>query len=78
MNVMEASESGTGERTARETLAALERWSAFGGVWRVLDSDARSASVSLRRCDGGEEVERLVTEDAVVLEYLAAHPSSAD
>lgn len=59
-----------------DPLAALERWESFGGVWRVLASDDRAATVSLCRCDGGEEVERLTVRDGAARAYLAAHPSS--
>ncbi|GAA1144768.1 hypothetical protein [Ornithinicoccus hortensis] len=59
-----------------DPLAALDRWSAFGGVWRVLASDGDVATVSLCRCDGGEEVERLVVRDPRALAHLATHPSS--
>lgn len=59
-----------------DALAALGRWSDFGGVWRVLASDDSVATVALCRCDGGEEVERLVVRDPAALAHLAAHPSS--
>jgi hypothetical protein len=55
---------------------ALERWETFGGVWRVLALDDRSAMVSMCRCDGGEEVQRLTTHDPDLVAYLADHPES--
>lgn len=61
------------QSTDRDT---LERWEAFGGVWRVLASDGSAATVSLCRCDGGEEVERLTTTDPALVAYLAEHPES--
>lgn len=60
-----------------DPLATLERWSAFGGVWRVVASNGSVATVSLCRCDGGEEVDRLVVREPRTLAYLATHPSSA-
>lgn len=59
--------------TDRET---LERWADFGGVWRVLAADEQAATVSLCRCDGGEEVQRLTTQDPDVVAWLAEHPES--
>jgi len=60
--------------TDRET---LQRWEDFGGVWRVLASDDRTATVSMCRCDGGEEVQRLTTQDAALVAWLAEHPESS-
>lgn len=57
----------------RET---LERWAQFGGVWRVVALDDRAATVSMRRCDGGEEIQRLTTQDAALVAWLAQHPES--
>lgn len=56
---------------AAAMLASLERWEDFGGVWRVIALNDTTATVSLCRCDGGEEVERLVTRDPAALAYLA-------
>ena len=42
----------------------LRRWEDFGGVWRVAYRDGSVVTLSLCRCDGGEEVERLTFEDA--------------
>jgi hypothetical protein len=59
-----------------DTVRSLERWEAFGGVWRVLAADGGSAIVSLCRCDGGEEVDRLTVRDRAALDFLAARPAS--
>ncbi|WP_114906084.1 hypothetical protein [Ornithinimicrobium murale] len=59
--------------TDRET---LERWAEFGGVWRVVAADDGAATVSMCRCDGGEEVQRLTTVDPELLTWLAEHPVS--
>jgi hypothetical protein len=59
--------------TDRQT---LQRWADFGGVWRVVASDDRAATVSLRRCDGGEEVQRLTTQDPDLVAWLTEHPES--
>lgn len=62
-----------GMATDRQT---LERWTAFGGVWRVLAVDDTAATVALCRCDGGEEVERLSTTDPELVAWLAGHRES--
>ncbi|HLS44047.1 MAG TPA: hypothetical protein VK045_01310 [Ornithinicoccus sp.] len=59
--------------TDRDT---LERWESFGGVWRVLAADDQAATVSMCRCDGGEEMQRLTTHDPDLISYLATHPES--
>lgn len=60
--------------TDRQT---LERWAEFGGVWRVVASDEQAATVSLCRCDGGEEVQRLTTQEPDLVAWLAHHPESS-
>lgn len=54
-------------------VAAIERWERFGGTWQILESTHRGVTVSLRRCDGGEEVERLTSADPALLAWLADH-----
>jgi hypothetical protein len=57
-------------------LEALQRWESAGGSWYVVGSTADAATLSLCRCDGGEEVERLVSQDPALLAYVVARPSS--
>jgi hypothetical protein len=59
-------------------LAALQRWSDAGGVWRVVGRTPSTATVSLCRCDGGEEVDRLRTADPHAVAYLLAHRTSEE
>jgi hypothetical protein len=63
-----------------DVLTALARWHDAGGVWRVIggigDDPDGWATVSLCRCDGGEEADRLRTDDPLALAYLREHPSS--
>jgi len=55
-------------------IVALERWEAFGGTWRIASRFGSSVVVSLCRCDGGEEVERLESADPDLLAWLDAQP----
>jgi hypothetical protein len=50
----------------------LRRWEAFGGVWEVVHRTAGEVTVSLRRCDGGEEMSRLVSGDPALVAYVDA------
>ena len=56
----------------------LRRWEEFGGTWRVLSRTPRHVTVSLCRCDGGEEVERLTSDDAALMSYLGRRASSGE
>lgn len=56
-------------------LATLLRWVEFGGTWTVVHRTDTSAIISLRRCDGGEEVERLTSSDLALLAFVAEHSS---
>jgi hypothetical protein len=60
-----------------EPVARLRRWTDFGGHWAVLDDDGDRVTVSLRRCDGGEEVERLTSDDRELRAFLAGRTRSA-
>ena len=51
-------------------MEVLRRWTEFGAVWEVVHRTDHQATVSLRRCDGGEEVSRLVSSDPALLDYL--------
>jgi hypothetical protein len=53
-----------------EQVTALERWRDFGGTWQVLARSPGRATVSLCRCDQGEEVERLIVTSAAALDWL--------
>jgi len=48
----------------------LRRWEAFGGVWRVAYRDGSLVTLSLCRCDGGEEVERVSFEDPGLVAWI--------
>lgn len=59
-----------------DLLAALQRWSDSGAVWRVLTRSRDSVTVALFTCDGGEEVDRLTSSDPAVLDFLAERDTS--
>ncbi|MFF2276776.1 flavin reductase family protein [Agromyces sp. NPDC058126] len=52
-------------------LDELDRWEGFGGTWALRQLDADGAIVSLCRCDGGEEVSRIVSDDRDFLAWAA-------
>ena len=54
----------------QDAVDQLRRWAEFGATWVVVHRDEQSATVSLRRCDGGEEVSRLTSSDPALLAYL--------
>ena len=53
-----------------DPVATLRRWEAFGAVWRVVHATDEQVTVSLCRCDGGEEVGRMVSDDPRLREYV--------
>jgi len=56
----------------------LRRWEDSGAVWRVLAKTPTRATVSLCRCDDGEEVERFTSSDPGLLAFLGDRSSSED
>ena len=54
----------------------LQRWQRFGGTWRVVSAPGAPIVVSLARCDGGEEVDRLTSDDPAFVAWLAGRTSS--
>jgi len=58
--------------------AALRRWEDAGGVWRVLARDADAVTLGLYRCDGGEEVDRIVADHAPLAQFLNGRSSSEE
>ena len=56
----------------------LSRWEDAGGTWRVVGRSSASLTIGLCRCDGGEEVDRLVVSDPVLVSRLRGRESSED
>ncbi len=61
---------GVSHPPADSPLERLTRWERFGGSWRVLARDDSGLTISLRRCDGGEEVERIVSADSALVAFV--------
>jgi len=57
-------------------LERIRRWELSGGFWRVLDRRPHGLVVALLTCDAGEEMDRLVTSDPDVREYVGERESS--
>ena len=64
--------------TSHDPIEVLRRWQNSGAVWQVVERSATQATVALCRCDGGEEVGRLVSGDPALLALLAERTSSED
>ena len=61
------------------TITDLERWLANGAHWRVIDISTGRAVVDMCACTG-EPMERVESDDPVVISYLrtaASDPPSA-
>ena len=63
-------------RRARDPVGVLQRWEQFGGTWRVVSAPGAPIVVSMARCDGGEEVDRLTSDDPALVAWLAGRTSS--
>ncbi len=69
--------SGTTDgRGQDEPVAVLRRWEQRGAGWQVVGRGSEGLAVALLTCDGGEEVDRLVSADPALADYLAGRESS--
>ncbi|HWF42280.1 MAG TPA: hypothetical protein VN683_09370 [Acidothermaceae bacterium] len=57
-------------------IEVLERWQNFGGTWRVVARAQGWVTLSLCRCDGGEELQRLTSTKPELLEWLGERTSN--
>lgn len=48
----------------------LTRWTEAGGEWRVVARTPPSVAVAMLTCDGGEEMQRIVSSDPTFVAYL--------
>lgn len=53
-----------------DPVSVLQRWEDAGAYWRVLSRTDEWVTVGLFRCDGGEEVDRFTSNDAVLLQFV--------
>ena len=53
-----------------DPVEVLRRWEDFGAVWQVVHRAGDEVTVSLCRCDGGEEVSRIVSSDPRLLAFV--------
>lgn len=44
-----------------DEVARLQRWTDSGGTWTVLSRSSTTLTVALVTCDGGEEMDRIVS-----------------
>lgn len=54
-----------------DALEELRRWEDFGAVWEVVRRTGTEVTVSLCRCDGGEEVGRITSSDPAFLAHVS-------
>lgn len=59
-------------------IEVLERWQTFGATWRVLSRGQGWVTLSLCRCDGGEELQQLTSTNPELLEWLGDRTSSEE
>ena len=58
--------------------AELQRWQDSGAVWEVISRRGRGVTVTLLRCDGGEEVDRFTSDDPRLLAFIGDRQSSTE
>ncbi len=61
-----------------DPVGTLRRWEDAGGTWQVLSRGEHGVVVSLRRCDGGEEADRISGADPRLIDFLGGRESSED
>jgi hypothetical protein len=58
--------------------AELQRWQDSGAVWEVISRSASRVTVALLRCDGGEEVDRFMSDDPRLLSFIGDRLTSEE
>ena len=48
----------------------LRRWETAGGTWQLVAERDDRVTVALCRCDGGEEVDRIISTDPALVAYV--------
>jgi hypothetical protein len=62
----------------RDPVEELRRWEDSGAHWQVVARTADRLTIALLRCDGGEEVERLVSDDPALRAFVGLRDRSED
>jgi len=62
----------------RDRVAELHRWEDSGGTWQVVSRTRHGVTIALLRCDGGEEVDRITSDDPRLLDFLGDRISNLD
>ncbi|RDI60420.1 hypothetical protein [Nocardia pseudobrasiliensis] len=52
-------------------VAALRRWEDAGAIWRVIGRRGGTLVIGLYECTGGDEVDRIVSDDPDLLRFVA-------
>lgn len=60
------------------TVADLRRWVDAGALWRVVRRSGEELEISMCTCTGGEEVDRIVSRDPAVRDYVGDRWASDD
>ncbi|MFI7000782.1 hypothetical protein [Nocardia sp. NPDC050175] len=58
--------------------AILQRWQASGAIWRILSRTPDHVTIALYECTGGQEVDRLTSNDPALLRFVGDRFSSED
>ena len=61
-----------------DSVQTLQRWVTSGGLWSVAHRSADRLEVSLLTCDGGQEMDRLVSGDPALREFVGTRTRSDD
>lgn len=65
-------------RNMSQDLDTLRRWEDAGGTWQFEYRHGDTVGISLRRCDGGEEVERLESSEIDLVRYVESNGDGSD
>lgn len=56
----------------------LRRWTDAGALWRVVRRSGDEIEISMCTCTGGEEVDRIVSSEPAVRDYVGDRWASDD
>ena len=68
----------TEDAAPADPVGVLRRWEASGAVWRVVSRTDNQVEVALMTCTVAEEMDRFVTSDPAVFDFLGERTSSDD